>query len=385
MCHDARPIAKGGAAAAAAFARCAAASHAWARTRRFAKAVAVGTRKHRRMAVVKCVTMQRDETLLLDAWFQYYGHLFGYENLAVIDNGSTEPSVIATLARFERAGCWILRGLDSVLDFHAKGAHMRNVITHWDGLSAYDFALPVDVDEFLTLFTPDGLTCRRDAIHAHLDSLIGTEQALGFDLSFFNAPRHPGCFKVQHYPKSFLAARSIAELDHGLHAARSRLADGTRRTDFTYLHFHNKPFATLLQQARRKLELFVDVENRDVLRTFEGPGNHLVRYFFMTEGEYLAQHDDTPLVRFPQFGRLMAALGITDTLFGGPSDDLDLAADPDFVGFVPPGGDLAGTMPFSPRRYLERHPGLADPHWHPIRHYAMHGHREGRTAPARGV
>ena len=335
------------------------------------------------MAIVKCVTMQRDETLLLEAWFRYYGYLFGFENLAVIDNGSADAHVLATLARFERAGCQILRGLDSVLDFHAKGAHSRNLISHWDGLSPYDFALPVDTDEFLVLFTADGLTCHRGAIHAYLDSLIGTEQALSFDLSFFNAPKLPGCFKVQYYPKTFLAARSIADLDHGFHAARSRLADGRRQTEFTYLHFHNKPFATLLRQARHKVERFVAVDDLDALRVYDGPGAHLTRYFFMHEAEYLAQHDDTPLVRFPQFGRLMEALGVTDPLLGGSSNDLDLDTDPDFVGFVRPGGRVEDVMPFSPRRYGETHRDVTDAGWHPLRHYAAYGYGEGRKVPLR--
>ena len=335
------------------------------------------------MAVVKCVTMQRDETLLLEAWFRYYGYLFGFENLAVIDNGSTDPGVLATLARYERAGSQILRGLDTELDFYAKGDHFRNLLTHWDGLSDYDFALPVDADEFLALFTPDGLTCRREAIHAALDGLIGTRQALSFELSLFNAPGKPGCFAVQDYRKTFLPARSVAEIDRGLHSARSRLADGRRHTDFTYLHFHNKPFATLLHQARQKLRRVVDVDDPDALRAHAGAGVHMVRYFFMTEAEYLRQHDTGLLLRFPQFDRLMAAFGVTSGLFGGGAGDPSAGSDPDAVWFVPPGGRVDDAVRFVPSAYGHANPDVRDAGWNPIHHYVAHGHREGRTVPAR--
>ncbi len=335
------------------------------------------------MAVVKCVTMQRDETLLLEAWFRYYGYLFGFENLAVIDNGSSDPAVLATLARYERAGSQILRGLDTELDFYAKGDHFRNLLTHWDGLSDYDFALPVDADEFLALFTPDGLTCRRDAIHAYLDGLRGTQQALSFELSLFNSPGKPGCFAVQDYRKTFLPARSVAEIDRGLHSARSRLADGRRHTDLTYLHFHNKPFETLLHQARQKLRGVVDVNDPDALRAHQGAGVHMVRYFFMTEADYLRQHESELLLRFPQFDRVMAAFGVRSALVGGDMDDAGSGREPDAVWFVPPRRAFGDAVRFVPRAYGDSNPDVRDAGWNPIHHYVAHGYREGRTIPVR--
>ena len=36
------------------------------------------------VARVRCVMMQRNEHLLLEAWFRYYGYLFGFENLDML-------------------------------------------------------------------------------------------------------------------------------------------------------------------------------------------------------------------------------------------------------------------------------------------------------------
>ncbi len=193
----------------------------------------------------------------------------------------------------------------------------------------------------------------------------------------------PDCFAVQDYRKSFLPAKSVAEIDRGLHSARSRHAEGFRQTDLTYLHFHNKPFATLLHQARQKLERFVDVEDLNLLTKYRGPGLHLGRYFRMTEADYRAQHDDRLLLRYPQFGRLMDALGVTGDLFAGDASDADFPADPDAVGFVPPGGRVADAVPFSPLLYGEAHRDVRDGGWNPIHHYVAHGYREKRIVPRR--
>ncbi len=50
------------------------------------------------MRNVACIVMQKDEIFLSRPWLAYHGHLFGFGNLFVLDNGSTDgPS--AHLAR----------------------------------------------------------------------------------------------------------------------------------------------------------------------------------------------------------------------------------------------------------------------------------------------
>lgn len=56
------------------------------------------------MPIVACVMMQKDEAILLEPWLTYHGHLFGFSNLHVIDNGSTRADVQAVLHRFAALG-----------------------------------------------------------------------------------------------------------------------------------------------------------------------------------------------------------------------------------------------------------------------------------------
>ena len=105
------------------------------------------------MARVRCITMQKDEGLLLDAWLRYYGYLFGFENIEVLDNGSRDQLTRSILEQFEAAGVVVHRQYDTIEHFEGKGGIVAGIIEGWDEAGGYDFAVPCDVDEFLVLFT----------------------------------------------------------------------------------------------------------------------------------------------------------------------------------------------------------------------------------------
>ncbi len=265
--------------------------------------------------------MQRDETALLEPWLRHHGMLFGLENLVVLDNGSREPAVLDTLARHERAGVRVERAHAAPRDFLDKGLHVARVIAELDRLGGYDFALPIDCDEFLAVFDEHGLSCSRGAVDAAFDALLGERRALGIELSLANVVGRPGWFVADTLPKGFLPAGSVLDIDHGFHRPRSRLADGMRPTRFCFLHFHNKPFPTLLAHARRKLDGLVDHRDPDALRRYDGINRHLVPYFFLTEAQYHAIPDRMLTLQVPSFTRLAAALGTDAALFDAPPAD----------------------------------------------------------------
>ena len=236
------------------------------------------------MARVKCIMMQRDEDLLLEGWLRYHGYLFGFENLEVFDNGSTNPKVIETLRTYEAAGCRVHWQYNQVIDFHGKGFHFKNVITNWDAALDYDFAFPLDCDEFMTVLTPNGISCSRSEIHDHLDTLRGERRALRVAHCLFNAPDRPGHFWAQPYPKCFGSpSKTVGTIDHGFHAVTSSVQDGVRGTNIAYLHFHNKPLDRTAQIKRRTSSTTLRYQGRHAARTdarkwtdlpapIEGPG-----------------------------------------------------------------------------------------------------------------
>lgn len=250
---------------------------------------------------MKCVMMQRDETLLLDAWFRHYGYLFGFENLVVLDNGSVEPSVLATLDTYEKAGVRVFRGLGKAKDFEAKGEYARRITQFWDATEEYDFAIPVDCDEFLSVYTEDGFSCSREAVHAYLDALVGEKRAMQIRFNPGNVPGVPGCFMPMDFPKRFVASGTVGEVDLGYHAITSRVEEGFVETRLAYLHMHHKPFPILVEHASRKLRDRVDVTDLEALKNFSGAGMHLIEYFFMTEQDYLAHSANGSICASPVY------------------------------------------------------------------------------------
>ncbi|NHN87305.1 hypothetical protein GOB81_01455 [Acetobacter sp. LMG 1627] len=339
------------------------------------------------MARVKCVMMQRDETLLLEPWLRHYGYLFGFENLVVLDNGSIEPSVLATLEQYEQAGVRIFRGLGRptdleqrrASDFEAKGEYARQIITFWDATSDYDFAIPVDCDEFLAVYTDNGFSCSRADIHAALNELRDEQRPMQLRFNPGNVPGVPGCFMPMDFPKRFVAKGTVGDVDLGYHAITSRMAEGVIETRLAYLHMHHKPFPMLLKHAERKLGDRVNVADRAALRNYDGPGHHLVDYFFMTEADYHARFAaDGVYFRFPGVLNHFRALGVRNNFFG-----TETVAQPDephdLVELVQvKNGRVEQSRPFEAAAYLALYPDVTASGMKAFYHYLAFGMGEGR-------
>ncbi|MCQ8242032.1 glycosyltransferase family 2 protein [Rhizosaccharibacter radicis] len=335
------------------------------------------------MARVRAVMMQRDEDALLEPWLRWHGALFGPRNLVVLDNGSRLPAVLDILRAAEADGVSVIRGHDSPRDFLDKGLHAEAVIRRFDADGDYDFALPLDCDEFLAVFTPDGLSCEPDDVHAALDALRPVRSALGIEMSLTNVPGRPGWFVADTLEKGFLPACSVLDVDHGFHRPRSRLAEGTRWTPLCFLHFHNKPFEVLREHARRKLDGLVDVDDQDALRRYDGINNHLVPYFMLTPEQFAAIPERLLRARLPAFDRRAQALGI-EQMLDWPlrpaewSMQWALSGPPEADGLLvqSPG---AAPVRFDPAAYLDRYPDVAAAAAMPLQHFLRHGWREGRS------
>ena len=333
------------------------------------------------MARVKCVMMQRDEDLILEPWLRYYGYLFGYENLTVFDNGSESTDVRRILEQYAAVGVTVVRHFSTVGDWLAKGDLFAAQIKCWDRDCDYDFAIPLDCDEFLMLFTDRGIACGRAEIHAYLDGLIGRVDAFGIGSTSFNLPGRPGWFWPDLGAKTFFAAGTLRTLDHGFHAGTSSESDVTFRTRLSHFHFHHKPHATVLEHARRKLRPFVDVDDPEAIRMFRGPGFHLVRHFFQSETEYHDQFDGKLTIGFPGFANLMAALGVGSDMFAQPFDAVKaISAGYVTVRLPPLDGLPAQEVLFDGPAYLQRYLDVAVAGINPLEHFLFNGYYERRTA-----
>jgi hypothetical protein len=333
------------------------------------------------MAIVKCLMMQCDENLLLEPWIRYTGYLFGFENLYVFDNGSTDRSVIDTLKFYEGAGIQVHWHLSTRQDYLARGDQFKAFIHHLDTTEDYDMVMLLDCDEFVGLFTESGVTCDRTRIHRYLDRLIGTKDVLGLYSTLFNVPGRPGWFWPQRGSKRFFCRDTIGTLDQGFHIAMSRKSDQVFETDIAYLHYHYKPYHVVLEHSIRKLEPFVDVNDKAALAEFQGPGWHLVKHFFVSEEEYYTQFNDRFLFYFDGLSRTLTALGIKSDLMNPPESIGQYPSKDDgLIISAPALATAGGEMPvrFNGTRYRAANPGMERFPGPAAAHFLAYGYAEGR-------
>lgn len=275
------------------------------------------------MLKIRCITMQKNETYLLEAWIKYYAYLFGIENVYILDNGSTKEETKALLALYAQQGCHIVYQYNAHDDFESKGEIIGNIIKSWDEQDTYDFVIPIDIDEFIILHK-NYPSCDKEKIHDYFQSLIGIQDAFIMQESYLNIYGEAGFFSPTRVPKCFFASKTIQSLDHGFHHPVSKYSSVCKYTQLAYLHFHNRSFQETLELAKEKLSQHVDIHNLPELKEYEGPGGHLVKYFFMTEREYNFLYIKNGNVYFYELLQLFLSLNIDiKAVFGGEYLDIN--------------------------------------------------------------
>lgn len=239
---------------------------------------------------IACIMMQKNENELLDSWFNYHASMFEANNIYILDNGSTNPSVLSSLQRIESLGATIITKYNTNLDYELKGEILGDLINSLDE-QEYDFFIPLDCDEFIATFDKNGkVSCDKNDITDELSKHVNSKDALVIAGQLFNCPLSNTHFHFQKTRKTFFTKDSFKSLDQGYHWGKS-ISLGEHATNITHFHFHNKPFDILLEHSREKLKSRVASFDPEYLKTYDGMGSHMVRYFLINEEEYLSQFE----------------------------------------------------------------------------------------------
>ncbi|GBR51599.1 glycosyltransferase [Neokomagataea thailandica NBRC 106555] len=325
---------------------------------------------------------------MLEPWLRWHGTLFGFENLTVVDNGSTDEHTLRVQARYEKRGVTIIRSHDRYEDFLNKGAIFTEIIRNWDKEGGYDFALPMDCDEFLALFL-DRFSVTPSEIIAEFANLKSDLATLVTDRVLLNIPNAPGYFRPQHIPRALFHANSIETLDRGLHAPTSCYKDRCVRTPFVYLHLHNRPnYEAIKQFARQKLHT-PDGQNPLDLIAHDRPltsqaSYHLLHLFQRDYTGFLAEYLDKPDIYAPDVIARMQSLGLdVKALLGqGSHPQFPITAPYNFLAHR--GSERETTheyAAFDPIAYAHENPDVATDAYYgiwPLIHFLDAGWAEGR-------
>jgi hypothetical protein len=264
--------------------------------------------------------MEKDESTLVLPWVRYHGALFGFENLYVFDNGSTDRETLLALDEIETLGAHVDRNHNEKTHFALKGEVLGIKMAELRDSGRFDFLIPLDCDEFFALQDGDGVSFEPSRILARLAELKLQTGVPTVRFSYLNVLGSKDRFIKEHALKTFVQAAGFLDLDHGFHFVRSSLSSEMVESDFVYIHCHAKPYDVIVRHSREKLSFWCDVDDPDALSALEasnGPGWHLVRYLQMTEREYLSTFQTEAGIALPGFAARLATVGAdSDFLLG---------------------------------------------------------------------
>ena len=95
------------------------------------------------MKKVIIATMVKDEDDIIELWINYHGNIFGYENLFIYDNFSSDKT-FEICNKYRDKGIKIYRARK----YKWKGYYMTKIMKE----NNCDIFIPLDVDEFIVLF-----------------------------------------------------------------------------------------------------------------------------------------------------------------------------------------------------------------------------------------
>ncbi|QNT77571.1 hypothetical protein JGUZn3_03140 [Entomobacter blattae] len=348
------------------------------------------------MLTIRCIMMEKNELTLLEPWILYHSSLFGFENLTIIDNGSTCPEIHTLLDYYEKKGCCILRTFTTKQDFIDKGKIVKNIIQEWDkNNDHYDFAIPLDCDEFLAFFGNNILLEKEDIIN-QFQYLLNYDGTFLLHRILLNDPTHTGFFKPQIIRKSFFRPNTIVNLDNGYHEPQTIYDRKLIFTNFMYIHLHNRPnFSDLKKFSSEKLAPFVNISDLENLKNYTGIGSHLISDFFHSEEDYKNQYRNTGMLYLRDFIVKMHQLGCNiEKIFGHNENKLSCYTNIKKVKMPKPLSNFLVCF-FKDKRlilegydelfYKKKYPDINNDTYYtiwPLVHFSNLGYHEGRISNA---
>ena len=240
---------------------------------------------------VSCLMMQKNERSLLEPWILYHGAMFGFENLYVYDNGSTNQECVDLLKKYQELGLNVEWSFDTKQHFEHKGYIIAERIKDLDRLNASDFYFPLDCDEFIVAERDDGSAafdvC---SILNELSSHYDAKHPLAISAAYDNNPLSKDFYyKSEGQRKTFFTRNTCKTLDLGFHAGTTHESSEPIKTAISYVHYHYKLYVEYIESAKQKLIGRIDDFSKESLMAFAAqkkPGFHLVGTLLSDEDEY---------------------------------------------------------------------------------------------------
>lgn len=204
-------------------------------------------------------TMVKDEDDIIEIWINYHGNIFGYDNLYIYDNYSTD-NTYKICEKYKDKGVKLYRARK----YKWKGYYMTKVMKE----NNCDVFFPIDVDEFIVLCNKEKKQVSCKDIKNYVDNLSNLfpnntflkcnyliplvtdnqkESINKFTISFLNE-RHGDLRKTIILNNENIDTNFV--LDHGNHLPNVDFSV----CDICYIHFHFRSNEQTLKKVYNNLK-----------------------------------------------------------------------------------------------------------------------------------
>ncbi len=116
--------------------------------------------------MVKIFTMVKDEVDIVKDWVLYHGYIFGFKNLYIIDNFSTDGTYQLLNNLKKKHSINITR----LIDYSKKGEYMTAFVKQ---ICKNELGFPIDIDEFIVYYDKqtNKINCKQSSIINYINSL----------------------------------------------------------------------------------------------------------------------------------------------------------------------------------------------------------------------
>jgi hypothetical protein len=205
--------------------------------------------------MVKIYTIVKDEIDIVKDWIVYHGCTFGWHNLYIIDNLSTDGTWEA-INEFRDLGIHLYRESD----YSKKGFYMGKLIREFSCNPNDPIAFPIDIDEFIVYYDhrtktidlnkkmiqdyiqhlPESRVYKANYIVPYISKKEGYHRAPAeADYGYY--------YDLGNRAKSFIHTKYFrGEIDHGNHIE----CDDYLSTNIHLIHYHHRN----VQQYKKKIK-----------------------------------------------------------------------------------------------------------------------------------
>jgi hypothetical protein len=202
--------------------------------------------------MVKILTMVKDEIDIVRDWVVYHGSLFGFKNLFIIDNFSTDGTFKLLRHLQKKYGIQVFR----LPNYNLKGKYMTLLMRKF---CFNEYVFPIDIDEFIVYYDKpsNSISCDKKIMYRYLQSLprvpifkmnyiqSKTLDQNGYNRASTDCPLGDYLDYGANAKTFFNSFLFKGEIDHGNHYNTNNYV----LTKFCLVHFHTRN----MKQMKKKI------------------------------------------------------------------------------------------------------------------------------------